>query len=71
MGYDKVANIENIYKDVFKDTNEISKELKGYVTLAYALGIIQGDGKLPATINPKNELKREDAANIIYNYVFN
>ncbi len=53
MGYDKVANIENIYKDVFKDTNEISKELKGYVTLAYALGIIQGDGKLPATINPK------------------
>ena len=67
LKYDKIADLSNIYKDLFKDTKDINPELKGYVSIAYGLGIVEGnDGKL----NPKVELKREDAANMIYNYLF-
>lgn len=71
MRYDKIAEIDGIYKEIFADTKDISKELKGHMILAYGLGIIKGDGKEIPNINPKYELKREDAINIIYNYVFN
>lgn len=69
MSLDKVAKIDGIYKDIFKDEKDISKDLKGYMNIAYGLKIIAGDGK--GNIKPKQELKREDAANMIYNYLFN
>lgn len=69
MRLDKVAELEDIYKDIFLDSNDISKGLKGYINLAYGLKIIIGDGS--GYIRPKYELKREDAANIIFNYIFN
>lgn len=69
MNLDKVAKIDGIYKDIFKDEKDISKELKGYMNIAYGLKIIVGDGK--GSIKPKEELKREDAASMIYNYLFN
>ena len=67
LKYDKIADINEIYKDLFKDTKDIDKELKGYVSIAYGLGIVQGSN---GNLNPKAELKREDAANMIYNYLF-
>ncbi len=71
MKYEKIAEIDDIYRKIFADEEHISKGLRGYMSLAYGLDIIQGDGKPTPNINPKYELKREDAANIIYNYVFN
>lgn len=69
MKLDKVAEIEEIYKDIFKDSKDISKGLKGYINLAYGLKIISGDGS--GNIKPKYQLKREDAASMIYKYMFN
>jgi Zn-dependent metalloprotease len=67
LKYDKIADLTEIYKDVFKDTKDIDPKLKGYVAIAHGLKIVEGsNGKL----NPKAELKREDAANMIYNYLF-
>lgn len=69
MNLDKVAEIEGIYKDIFQDSGDISKGYKGYMNIAYGLKLISGDGT--GNIRPQYELKREDAASIIYNYMFN
>lgn len=69
MKLDKVAEIDGIYKDIFKDQKDISPDLKGYMNIAYGLKIVSGDGN--GNIKPKYELKREDVANMIYNYMFN
>jgi len=68
IGYREVAEIENIYKDVFLDSKEIATENKGYVNIAYGLKILLGN--YTNNINPKYELNREDAATIIYNIIF-
>ncbi|MDR7857733.1 YcdB/YcdC domain-containing protein [Tissierella sp.] len=69
MKLDKVAELDGIYKDIFNDQKDISKELNGYMNIAYGLKIVSGDEK--GNIKAKYELKREDAANMIYNYLFN
>lgn len=69
MGYDKLAELPNIYSDIFPDGEDIDADLKGHMNLAYGLKIINGDGT--ENIRPKYELKRQDAASIIYNYMFN
>lgn len=69
MKIDKIAEIEGIYIDIFKDDKDISKGLKGYINIAYGLKIVSGDKE--GYIKPKYELGREDAANMIYNYIFN
>lgn len=68
LNYDKIADITEIYKDIFKDTSDISQGLKGYISIAYGLKIIEGSN---GYLNPKAELSREDSANIIYKYLFN
>ncbi len=68
LKYDKVADLTEIYKDLFKDTKDIDPKLKGYVSIAYGLGIVEGYN---GNLSPKAELKREDAASIIYSYLFN
>lgn len=69
MNYDKLADESYIFKALWNDETDISKGLVGYLNIAYGLKIINGDGKTN-NINPKYELKREDGANIIYNYLF-
>lgn len=68
MNLEEVAKVDKIYKDIFKDQNEIEEGLKGYINIAYGLNIIKEDET--GNINPKFELRREDAADIIYNYIF-
>jgi hypothetical protein len=68
-GLAKVAEIPGIYADLFSDSSRIPGGLKGYVTLAYGMGLLKGDNT--GAIKPDYILKREDAASIIYNYVFN
>lgn len=68
LKYDKVADLNEIYKELFKDTKDINPELKGYVSIAYGLKIVEGNN---GYLNPKAELKREDGVNMIFNYLFN
>ena len=68
-GLAKVAEIPGIYADLFSDSSRIPGGLKGYVTLAYGMGLLKGDNT--GAIKPDYILKREDAASIIYSYVFN
>lgn len=70
MDYEEVANLKDIYKSGFIDSKDIKEEYLGHVSLAKGFKIIQGDGGSPARLNPKNKLTREDAGNIIYNYIF-
>lgn len=67
LKYDKIADVSEIYKDLFKDTKDIDPKLKGYAAIAYGLNIVEGSN---GYLKPKAELKREDAANMIYNYLF-
>lgn len=67
LQYQKIADLTEIYKDIFKDTKDINPELKGYVSIAYGLGIVEG---YKGNLNPKAELNREDGANMIYNFLF-
>ena len=69
LNYDKIADASNIFKNIWADSENISPELKGYLNIAYGLKLINGDGKTN-NINPKYELKREDGAKVIYNYLF-
>ena len=70
MNYEEVAKLQGIYKSIFIDSKDVKIEYIGHVNLAYGFKIIQGDGGNPTRINPKKKLLREDAANIIYNYIF-
>lgn len=64
-GLSKVANIEEIYKLDFKDSDEISKDLRGYVAIAKGLNIVSGN--VSGNFNPKQNLTREQAIIMIYN----
>ncbi|NMB26506.1 MAG: hypothetical protein GX987_00450, partial [Tissierellia bacterium] len=55
LKYDEIADLNEIYKDLFKDTKDIDPKLKGYVSIAYGLRIVEGAG---GKLNPKAELKR-------------
>lgn len=68
MRYDKLADANYIYRDIFKDSSNIDTELKGYISVAHGLKIIEGYN---GYICPKEELSRQDAAIMIYNYLFN
>jgi uncharacterized protein DUF4901/S-layer family protein len=71
MNYEEIANLEDIYKeDIFIDWESIDPKYIGHINLAYGLHIIEGNGDTPEKINPKKKLTREDAGNIIYNYIF-
>ncbi|MDF2613892.1 MAG: hypothetical protein K0S71_1678 [Clostridia bacterium] len=63
--YKEIAKISDIYNYPFKDEKAVSKELKGYVTLAYGLKVIEKDKT--NLFNPKAKLTRADAAQMIYN----
>lgn len=66
LKYDKVADIEGIYKPMFDDWESISPGLSGYVAIAGGLKIVNGDNGL---FHPQRELTRAEAAVIIYNYL--
>lgn len=63
--YKDIAGNEAIFNYPFKDENQVSKGLKGYITLAYGLQIIQKDKT--NKFNPKAQLTRAEAAQLIYN----
>lgn len=66
MKYDKIADIPGIFKVGFKDEDEISRGLEGYVAIAAGLKIVSGSN---GYFYPGKSLTRGEAAVIIYNYV--
>ncbi len=67
LGYDSIAQAEDIYKLNFSDTSIISPEKIGYIALAKGIGMISGDEN--NRINPKTPLTRADACCMIYKYL--
>lgn len=61
-GLEKIAQLKNIYKVDFKDSNKISKNDIGYVALAQALNIVSG-----TKFRPSDSLTRAEAADMIIN----
>jgi uncharacterized protein DUF4901/S-layer family protein len=71
MNYEEIANLGDIYrKDIFTDGEDIEPKYIGHINLAYGFNIIEGNSENPPKLNPKKKLTREDAGNIIYNYIF-
>lgn len=66
LGYDRVADIQDIYTVPFIDVDIITPDLKGYVAIAYGLNIVNGN---KGYFNPTSKLTREQAAIVIYNYL--
>lgn len=65
--YKKVASLTEIYRYPYEDEKEVDENLKGYVALAYGLGIIEKDQT--NLLNPKDSLTRAQAMQLIYNFV--
>lgn len=66
LGYDKVAVLKDTYKTGFVDEGMISPDLIGYAAISKGLKIFENNAFLP-----KNYMKRNVAAQIIYNLISN
>ncbi len=64
IDYDKVAVLKNIFRTDFLDNAEIKEEDIGYVAIAYALGMVKGDGE---TMRTYDELTRAEALILLVN----
>ena len=67
LKYDKVADMKDIFVYPFKDIAAASPSLVGYITIAKALGIVNGDGE--GYFAPKENLARAQAMVMVYNYL--
>lgn len=63
LGYDKLANINEIFKVSYKDSSDISENRIGYVAICEGLEIIEGINR---KFKPKNKVKIDDMAIAIY-----
>ena len=63
--YKEAAKLSDIYIYPFKDEKQVSKALKGYISLAYGFKIIEQNTQV--AFNPKAKLTRAQAAEMIYN----
>lgn len=62
MGFEKIANISNIFKDLSKDASSINAEYRGHAAIAMGLKILSAaDGNF----NPKGNVSRAEGATII------
>ena len=65
--YASAAKLSGIYKTGFADDSAISENLKGYVAIAKAIGIVSGDTN--GYFNPAKNMSRQDAAILLYKYM--
>lgn len=66
LGYEKIANIGDIFKTDFIDNDSIDSDYIGYAAIAKALGIINGsDGYF----NGDEYITKAESAALIYNYM--
>ena len=67
LGLEKISLLSGIYKTGFDDEAMIGSDYVGAVALSKALGLMTGDAY--NMFNPKNEISRWDAVNLIINYL--
>jgi hypothetical protein len=67
LGLTKVAKISGIYKTGFSDESSIDEKYLGAVALAKGYGLMKADGE--NKFNPKNNISRLDAVNLILSYI--
>ncbi len=68
IGYDEIAELEDIFKISYKDSKKVSKDKIGYVAICQGLEIIKDtDGKF----GPKDNVKMVDIALAVYNALSN
>lgn len=67
LGLEQIAKLPGIYKTGYDDEASIKPEYIGAVALAKALGLMGADTF--NYFNPKNEISRIDAVNLIINYI--
>ncbi|AFS77644.1 S-layer-like domain-containing protein [Gottschalkia acidurici 9a] len=63
FGQEQSGNLGDIYKMDYNDADQIDENLKGHVAIAKGLGVISGEGNF----RPKDNLRRDEAAVLIYN----
>ena len=67
LGYDKVAQHPEIFKNSFKD--DIDEKYQGYAAICYGLGIMKGD--ISGKFNGNRSMTNAQAADVIYNLLMN
>lgn len=65
-GYEKVAQLQNIYKIEYADGDMISDGNIGYAAILSGMGILYGDGGM---LRPQDKITRAEAATMIYKYM--
>ncbi|AFS77645.1 S-layer-like domain-containing protein [Gottschalkia acidurici 9a] len=63
FGQEQSGNLGEIYRIDYNDADQIDSSLRGHVAIAKGLGIISGEGNF----RPKDNLRRDEAAVLIYN----
>ncbi|AFS77646.1 S-layer-like domain-containing protein [Gottschalkia acidurici 9a] len=63
FGQEQSGNLGDIYRIDYNDADQIDSSLRGHVAIAKGLGIISGEGNF----RPKDNLRRDEAAVLIYN----
>ena len=64
IDYDKVAVLENIFRTEFLDNAQIKEGDIGYIAIAHALGIVNGNGE---TMRTYDVLTRAEALTMLVN----
>ncbi len=64
LGYQKVAELENVFITDFADNMSLKSEDMGYVAIARGFGLVQGDGR---DFRPYDMLTRSEALQICLN----
>jgi len=67
LGYESIAQAEDIYRLTFNDSHIITPSKLGYIALAKGIGMVSGDEN--NCIKPKTPLTRADACCMIYKYL--
>jgi len=67
LGYESIAQAEDIYRLTFNDSHIITPTKVGYIALAKGIGMISGDEN--NCVKPKTPLTRSDACCMIYKYL--
>ena len=58
----KAAQFSDIYALNYSDASQVDKELRGYVALSYAMGLLEADNN---QLKPKNEVTYAQLAQVI------
>lgn len=67
MGYEKIAELDHIFRYPFSDEEEGNAKWKGDITLAAGFGIFRGD--TTGNFHPRKQLTRGEAASILYHFL--